>query len=242
MSEYQDVMDRLNGTKPVVERDPFIGPGRHKLIVISVEPFNDRQLKDGVWVGHGPSAHIVFEVEESTFHSPGSRVVKRWHFFKPAKFPNKPTDADEFANFVCKLQGIAEGQHSAGARAMLKSRAEGGMLEAQPARGARIEAIGREVGKPNAVTGRKFVVVAWNNIPQTGEMISQTRAQLDQRSPFQQLRTTEAQPAPAQQYQQPVQPPQQYAPPQGYGYAPQAPVQPAAQPGVPAGGFLGMIK
>lgn len=239
MSEYQDVMDRLNGTKPVVQRDPFIGPGRHKLIVISVEPFNDKQLKDGVWVGHGPSAHITFEVEESSVHAPGSRVIKRFHFFKPAKFPNKPTDADEFADFVCKLQGIPDGQHAAGARAMLKSRAEGGMLEAQPARGARIEAIGREVGKPNAVTNKRFVVVAWANVPQTSEQIAQSRAALDQRSPFQPSIKAEA-PQHAQ--------PQQYAPPVAQYQQPQyqapyaQPVQPSAPQGVPAGGFLGMIK
>jgi hypothetical protein len=252
MDQYQDVMDRLNGTKPVTDRDPFIGAGRSKLIVLSVEPFNDKKLVDGVWIGHGPSVKAVFEVEESPVHPVGSRVVKIWNLFKPAKFSSMATDADQFAQFVCILQGIPEGQHSAGCRAMLKTRAEGGLLEAQPARGSRIIAMGTESGKPNAKTGKLYVKVAWQHVPQDGSVLALTRTALDQRNPYipstQQLAPVQQAP---QQYVQPMQAapvqqaPQQYVQPMQAApvqQTPQAPQAPQAVQGAPAGGFLSLIK
>lgn len=252
-NQYDEVMARLNATKPVVDRDPFIGEGLHEsLIVTSIETFNDQK-----W---GKSVRANFKVEKSTCHPAGQGVVKIWNLFKPSKFPTQATDADQFAQFVTILQGIPEGTHGASCVALLKSRAEGGNSEAQPARGARIRGFGVAVGNPNPTTGKRYVRVQWTNIPQDGNMITQARTQLDAEQPYtpreQAAPQGYAQP-PAQQYAQPPQgygqqpmqpqyPTQPVAPAQGYAQPPVAPQgygasAPAQPQGAPAGGFLSMI-
>lgn len=243
-AQFDDVLARLDQTKPVVERDPFIGSGQHdSLIVMAIEMYNDQK-----W---GKSVRASFEVEKSTLHPAGSRVVKIWNLFKPSKFPSQATDADQFAQFVCVLQGLPEGQHAAACRTILKSRAEGGNAEAQPARGARIRASGFEVGKVNE-RGQRYVRVQWATFAgQDGNMVAQTRAQLDAKSPYQEPAPQNyAQPDPrAQQYQAAGSPtavapqnPQAQQFVQQYQQAPQgyapAPTQPTAPP---AGGFLAML-
>jgi hypothetical protein len=257
---YDEVMNRLNMTKPVVDRDPFIGAGQHdSLIVLSIDTYQDQK-----W---GQTVRGTFLVEKSTFHAPGTTVCKLWNLFKPAKFATQNTDADGFADFCCKLTGAPEGGHHAIARSLIKSRAEGGNKEAQPGRGARIIATGREAGKPNE-RGQRYVVVSWQTFAgQTNEMMAQTRAQLDATRPYtpnnsapvpQPPQMMPQAPAPMQ-YQAPVQPqmqyqqppqtpaPMQYQAPAPYQAAPQyqAPVQPVAQPTqvqtAPIGGFLSLL-
>ncbi len=186
-NQYDEVMARLNSTKPVIDRDPFIGEGQHdSLIVTAIETYNDQK-----W---GKSVKVSFKAEKSNCHAPGAGVVKIWNLFKPSKFPTQSTDADQFANFVTILQGIPEGSHGASCQALLKPRAEGGNAEAQLARGARIRAFGTAVGQPNATTGKRYVKVQWSNIPQDGNMIGQARAQLDAEQPY----TPRTEQAPAQ--------------------------------------------
>lgn len=236
--DYDEVMARLNQTKPVVDRDPFIGPGQHSLIVLAIDTFNDQK-----W---GQTVRATFYVEKSTYHPPGSQVVKLWNLFKPSKFPTQPNDADQFADFICKLTGVPEGQHATHCRAVLKSRAQGGNAESQPARGARITATGVEVGKPNE-RGSRYVRVSWQSVQQSDEQLAATRAKLDAERPYQmQQPVQQAQPQmmqqpPATQYQQ------QYTQPQTMQQIPMQPVQPVQgfvqQPaqGAPAGGFLAML-
>lgn len=237
--DYDEVMARLNATKPVVDRDPFIGPGQHSLIVLGIDTFNDQK-----W---GQTVRATFLVEKSTYHPAGSQVVKLWNLFKPSKFPTQPNDADQFADFICKLTGVPEGQHAPACRTVLKSRAEGGNAESQPARGARISATGTEVGKPNE-RGTRYVRVSWQSVPgQSNEQLAATRAKLDAERPYQmQQPVQQAQPQmmqqpPATQYQQ------QYTQPQTMQQIPMQPVQPVQgfvqQPaqGAPAGGFLAML-
>lgn len=238
MDNYDDVMNRLNSTKPVIDRDPFIGEGNHILSVASIETYLDKK--------HGKSVRATFIVDQSSCHPPGSTVCKTWNLFKPAKFETQANDADGFADFLCKLQGLPEGQHAQSARAVLKPVAEGGNAEAQPARGCRIAAQGRASGQPNPTTGKRYVQVSWQTVPQDGATIVAQRAQLDAAHPYR----PRAAPAPApqqyaNQYQQaPVAQP--YAQPVAQGgyvnsqpqqFAQPAPVAPAPQ----QGGFLAML-
>ena len=231
MQQYDELLARLDQTKPVIDRDPFIGEGQHdSLIVAAIETYNNQK-----W---GTSVRATFEVEKSTLHPAGSCVVKIWNIHKPSKFPTQANDADQFAQFVCILQGVPEGQHGPACRAILKTRADGGNSEAQPARGARIAAFGQAVGKVNE-KGQRYVRVSWRSIPQDGTAVAQARAMLDARRPYQ--APTFAQPDPrAQQYQQAGFPAQ--AAPQQFvqGYAPM-PVQPAPVQVAPPGGFLAML-
>lgn len=216
MQSYDDLLNRLNNTKPVNNRDPFITAGTHDLIVSEVSVFKDQK-----W---GDSVRVTFEVERSTNPNsqPGSSLCKLFNLFKPAKFETQSNDADEFVNFVCILQGIQPGEHAQSMRALIKRHADGGALESQPVRGARIKAFGAEVGKVNE-RGQRYVKVSWQNVAQDQATVGRTRAELDARRPL--TGTTVANvpvhPAPVA--------PQQYAQP--------APVAPVVQPayGMPAG-------
>lgn len=217
---YDDVMDRLGRAKEVSHRDPFVPAGNHDLIVASIEPFMDQK-----W---GPSVRASLEVEQSTAAQPRTFCVKIWNLTRPSKFPTQATDADEFVHFVCTLQGVKLGEHFNHCRALIKSAREGGQLESQPARGARIKAFGTEVGKVNE-RGQRYVKVQWQNVPQDLATIARTRAELDARRP---LGAPAAPAAPAtQQYAAPD--------PSAYGYAPQ---QYAPAPTMPAsGGYSAML-
>lgn len=237
-NQYDDVMARLTSTKPVTDRDPFVAAGEHDLVVVAIETFNDQK-----W---GKSVRGIFEVEASTSHPIGARVVRTWNLFKPSAFPTQPTDADQFAQFVCILQGLPEGSHAPACQALLKSRAEGGNSEAQPARGARVHASGQQPkAGNNPQTGKpySYVKVTWRSIPQDGAMIAAARAALDAKSPYiasPQYAAPQGPPpgVPMQYAQAPQAPaPMQYAP------APVQYAQPAPQPiaAPPAGGFLAMM-
>jgi hypothetical protein len=214
---YDDIMSKLGGAKEVNNRDPFIIAGAHDLIVAEISTFKDQK-----W---GDSVRCTLEIETSSnpAAAPRSFTVKIWNLFKPSKFPTQANDADEFVAFVCALQGIKLGEHSQACRALIKSEREGGQLERQPARGARIKAFGTEVGKVNE-RGQRYVKVQWQNVPQNMARIAATRAELDQRrplgAPVAAAPTAPASPSPAQSgYGQPI-PPAQLPPgvvPGGYG-------------------------
>lgn len=196
MQGIDDVISgRLNQVKPVADlRTPFIGDGTHVLIVESIETYYDKKLVEAALGNQiaGLSVRATFSVERSTCHPVGSKVCKTWNLFRPSKFPSQPTDADRWVDFVCKLQGIAVGQHQASMQAMLKTRAEGGQLEAQIARGVRINATGVKANKPTVrrlsdgtTQETWFVNVQWDTFTtQDNNLVTQTRAQLDQTSPY----------------------------------------------------------
>ena len=247
----EDVYGRLDRTKAVNQRDPFIGEGPHELAVLSIEKFMHKE--------HGPSARATLLVLKSNVHQVGSRVCKLWNLVKPSKFESQTTDADLFADFVRKLKGAPDGTMvGAQCRALLEDR-----VPEQLARGIRMVAFGVNTSKK---ADKPYVNVNWTNIPQSQEEIAAMRARID------------ADPALAYTYSPPrdqnqgYQQPQQYAPQQmqvqemqyqqrsQYGApppqtpnqwgAPQAPAQqyaPPAQPvqapatGVPQGGFLAQI-
>lgn len=198
----EDVYDRLNRTKPVETRDPFIGLGPHRLMVLSIEPFMHQT--------HGPSARATFKVLQSTVHPVGSRVVKLWNLVKPSKFPTQANDGDRFADFVRKVKGAPD-NYAVGpdCRALLQDR-----VADQLARGSVIDAMGANTAKPDK---KPWTEVSWSPVPQTPDQIRQNRAQLD----------AESAPAPTpQQMQSPV-PQTQLAPapaPQG-GFLAQIPPQ-----------------
>ena len=217
MYSMDDVIsNRLGTVKTVTEgRIPFIGEGPHVLIVESIETYTDKKLVEAA-VGNviaGLSVRAIFVVESSQTHTAGSKVCKTWNLFKPSKFPDQPTDADRWVDFVCKLQGIAIGQHQPSMQAMLKTRAEGGQQEAQIARGVRINANGFKQGKPktNPQTNitTQYIGVSWETYTQQdAAKVAATRAQLDQTSPYKPAsERQQAQPqqvAPQQQFAQPT--------------------------------------
>lgn len=240
---YDDVLDRINGAKPAkAGRDPFIMEGSHEMIVCSIEVFQDK-----AW---GATVRGTFELVSSTNPAcrGGTTYAKLWNLKKPAKFESQETDADNFVDFVCKVQNTQLGQHGAACTALIKTSREhpGGQLERQPARGVRVRCTGRNN------TAKTYVAVTWSaaSVEQNLETISKTRADLDMRRPFFESAQQTA-PVPPQMQQAPQAPVQPYVapawpnalqmqPPGGFGQyvqptAPAAPV-PSKPPWNPAWG------
>jgi hypothetical protein len=139
--------------------------------------------------------------------------VKIWNLTKPSKFPNQPTEADEFADFCRKLKGAPAG-HPIGSdiRTLMKDR-----VRDQLARGTVIEA--------NGVINKKgtYVRVYWNNVPQSGQDIAALRQRLELEGvpsttdgPQQGGGSYAPQQMPQTQYGQPQQPAPQGPPPGGF--------------------------
>lgn len=211
--QQDDVYGRLNNTRDVGgARYPFIEAGTHKLALAVLEEFQHSS--------DGPSARAILKVIESRVHQPGSFVVRIWKLVKPAKFPNQPTDADQFADFCRKLKNAPPG-HPIGndIRVLMKERPAD-----QLARGTVIEA--------NGVTNKKgnFVNVYWNAVPQQPQDIASMRQRIEAEG----LPTTSG---PQQPQGYPQQNAQTGYPPAQNGYP-----QPAAQPqAAPPGGFLANV-
>ncbi len=102
-------------------------------------------------------------------HPVGSFVVKIWKLVKPGKFPNQPTDADQFADFCRKLKNAPPG-HPIGndIRILMKERP----LE-QLARGTVIDANGVPNKKGN------YVNVYWNAVQQGPQEIVAMRQRIE---------------------------------------------------------------
>jgi hypothetical protein len=227
---YEDHYARLDNTKPVDAKDPFIGEGQHTLLVLNIEEYGHQEK--------GPTAKATFEVLESAVHPRGSRVCKMWFLTKPSKFPNQANDSDRFADFVRNLKGAPQG-HPIGqdCRALLRDRAA-----EQLARGMVIRALGINTSKK---ADKPFVDVRWTNVQQAPEQIAQMRAQAEQSLAANPLRVYQGQrpqQVHAPYYPPPAQP--QYAAPPPAAYTPPPPVagppaQPPAQPGY--GGYLAAL-
>lgn len=218
---FDAALDRLESTKTVNERDPFIGEGEHVLQLLSLEPFNHKT--------HGPSVRASFEVLESSpgptgapMHLIGSRVTKLWFLTKPSKFETQTNDSDRFTDFIRQMAGAASGSNvAAQCRALIRDRVSDQLL-----RGMVIRARGVNTSKNAA---KPWVEVYWTTVQQTPDQIKSRRATIEAKiaaAPVQQ-------PAPAVQ-QLAAFVPQQYAPqppPPGYGQPmhPQMPQQ-YAQP------------
>lgn len=201
---YGDILDRLNDTRPVksTSGNPFIKePGNHDLIVCSIEPSQDAEQNFCV------RATLLVEGSDNPALSPGSLRDAYWNLDKPPAFVGGERDKDRFAEFLNRLQGVetTPTSHHALARACLKPRAEGGQLEVQPCRGARIKANAyiKNPGPRSAPTTKPFTIVTFQHVPQKQEDVAAMRQALDQRMPYtprpqQQVPTTVvAAPAPA---------------------------------------------
>ena len=258
---FDAALDRLDNTKPVRERDPFIGEGDHLLMVVEVQPFMHKT--------DGPSVRASFEVLASVCHAIGSRVTKIWKITKPSKFESQETDADKFADFVRKLLGGQQGEQvGPKIRALIRER-----VGDQLARGMIIGARGSNTSKK---ADKPWVEVYWTFAHQSQDEIKMRRAALDQKAPLmpQQAALPPAQPqyapqtpnnpanyaqtqVPPQYMQQPPQyapqpqvmqqPPQhiqqmppQFAPPPQYQPQPAPAAQPTATPTQPPG-LLGQL-
>ncbi len=237
----EDHYDRLNRTKEIGERDPFIGEGPHRLCVLSISEYPHKEK--------GPTVRITFEVLQSKVHAQGSRVTKLYFITKPAKWESQTNDGDRFADFVKKLKGVTDPNYPVGqdCRKLLKER----VLD-QLARGMIIDAMGVNTSKK---LDKPFVEVYWTSVAQTNEQIAEQRRRVEsvpglipqagqQQGPASQQGYGQTQPQ--QQYAQPPMPPQQQqwqqppaAPPQQQ-YA-QPPQMPAAAPAAPQGGFLSQV-
>lgn len=250
---YQDdVYGRMNNAREVQQRDPFVAGGTHRLLVLELQKWDDREK--------GPSVRVTFEYVSSTNPSLqiGTRCCKIWRLTKRPKFDSQISDSEHFADFVRKAKnappGIAIGQEI---RNLCEPQRNGGNAEANAMRGTLIECNGVENDKKN------YVNLYFSSIAQGPQDIAAKRAQLDSRLGG----APSAAPAPYAQQgggQPPAQPPQQgyvpqgapapqqYAPPQNpqaqqYAYAQsgyQAPLPqgPAGAPPAPQqGGFLAQI-
>lgn len=171
MGIYDDFDERMAETKPVDDRDPFIRPGDHELLVASLTSYKDKK-----W---GLSVRATFVVLDSQVHKPGSQCIKIWNLKRPAEFETQTNDGDEFVNFVAKLQGSDLIAARKSCKLLALPKEHGGREEDQLARGVRITATGRT---PKA--GKTYVSVAWANVEQTGEQIKSNREELDTKRPL----------------------------------------------------------
>jgi hypothetical protein len=177
---YGDIMDRLNETRPVKDSkyNPFIPDGNHDLVIISIEPYNNQDENFCV------RATFLIESSDNPQVAQGMQLDAVWNLDKPAPFPGGDRDKDRFAAFLNKLQGVetTPTSHQPLARACLKVRAEGGQLEMQPCRGARIQANGYT--KPPKQGKKPFCSVTYTHVPQAPEAVAAMRQVLDQRLPY----------------------------------------------------------
>lgn len=241
MSEYDDVMNRLGNVKPTNSRDPFLGDGQHQLIVHSLQEYNDTK-----W---GKSFRVLFYIENSTRHPPGSLAARTFNINKPAMYETQANDADALADFVCVLQGIKLGTQGPSMKALIVPQHAGGNREAQPARGCRINATGQPAKQGiNPATQRpySFTKISYQTVPNDAASIAANRTMLDAKYPVgappvvQQAQQTYQPPAPAYQvpqgpvpqspaYQVPQGHPQTYAPTQVPYQQPTSTYQPPVQ-------------
>ena len=212
----QDVYERLNNSRDVGgARFPYIEAGIHKLALVVLEEFGN---------ANEPKVRAVFKTLESRSQPVGNFCVKIFSLTKPSKFPNQPTEADEFADFCRKLKGAPVGTAiGASIRTLMKDR-----VSDQLARGTVIEA--------NGVINKKgtYVRVYWNNVPQSPQDIAFLRQRLESEG----VPSTSEGPGQMQGgYQQSAQ--SQYGQGQAQQIAP--PVQQPAPQGAPPGGFLANV-
>src|SRR4029077_8614836 len=182
---YGDIMDRLNDTRPVKssEYNPFIPDGNHDLVVLSIEPYQNQEQNFCV------RATFLAESSDSPQVQPGMQFDAVWNLDKAAPFPGGERDKDRFAAFLNALQGCetTPTSHQALARTCLKPRAEGGQLEVQPCRGARIKAHGNTKQpkvKRDGTMGKAFCSVTYKHSAQRPEDVAAMRGMLDQRVPY----------------------------------------------------------
>lgn len=217
---YGDILDRLNDTRPVKSSNynPFIPDGNHDLVVLSIEPYQNQEQNFCV------RATFLTEASDNQRVAQGQLFDAVWNLDKPAPFPGGERDKDRFAEFLNRLQGVetTPTSHHALARACLKTRAEGGQLEVQPCRGARIKANGytKQPGPKSKPGAKPYTQVTYTHVIQKPEDVAAMRGMLDQRMPYT--------PRPQQAAAQP-----QYAAP-----APAPAPQPATAPAPAAGGWM----
>lgn len=161
----EDHYSRLDNTKPINAKDPFISEGGpHQLAVISMEEFRHQT--------HGASVRVSFVVESSPVHTAGSRVTKLFFLQKPSKFPGQTTDSDRFADFVRVLKGAPVGTPMGkDCREILRDRAADNLP-----RGMRVTAFGINTSKNPA---KPWVEPQWSPVQQTPEQIAQMRARIE---------------------------------------------------------------
>ena len=232
---YGDIMDRLNDTRPTKDSNynPFIPDGNHDLVIASIEPYQNQEQNFCV------RATLVAEASDNPQVTPGKLFDAVWNLDKPAPVPGGERDKDRFATFLNKLQGVetTPTSHHALARACLKPTNEGGQLEVQPCRGARIKANGHtKPPKPkrDGTMSKAFCAVSYTHVVQQPADVAAMRGMLDQRMPYT-YRPQQAQPAAAPQVAYPNAP-HAAAQPQ---YAPPAAAQPA--PATPASSWAGFF-
>lgn len=182
--DFDAALHRLDNTKQINEKDPFIDVGDHVLMLVELVPFNHTT--------HGPSARASFEIV--TTNNPkcmvGTRCTKLWNITRPSKFPNQPTDADKFADFVRNLIGGQPGEQvGPKCRALIRDR-----VQDQLGRGMLIHARGVNTSK----TDKPWVEVYWKFHAQSPDEIKARRVQIEAKIGTQ------------PQYQQPAQQQQMY--------------------------------
>lgn len=212
---YQDdVYGRMNNSREVTQRDPFVLPGTHRLVVLELSKWADQ--------AKGDSVRVTFEYVSSTNPQVqiGTRCCKLWRLTKRPKFESQISDSEHFVDFVRKAKNAPPGQPiGQEIRNLCEPQRNGGQAEANAMRGTLIECNGVEN------QAKTYVNLYFAAVAQGPQDIAAKRAQLDSRLGG----------APAPQAAPMQQAPQGGFVPQGapmpqQGYAPQGP-----PPGVPVG-------
>lgn len=254
------VLQKLDGAKPVEDRNPFMQPGpaghppgasaTHKVAVLDYFVFDS--------TSHGQAIGANFLVIESAVHQPGSTVFWGWFVNRAAQFVGDKGDGprNEAVDFVSKLYGVTLDDAKRILREQLLSNPVQGneTNPAQPARGMMITAVvtnnpGGKQKRGGGVT-KPYNSIQWITVPgQTQDAILQVRQHMDVVSP---LRLRDAAPPTPQGYGAPHpapvgygQPPAQYPPPAqaAYGYPPPGyPAAPAPAAAPPMGLPPGFLK
>lgn len=239
---YQDdVYGRMNNSREVQQRDPWVAPGTHRLVVLEIKKWEDQK--------NGTQVRGTFEYVTSTNPNVqiGTRCCKLWKLTKRPMYESQISDSEHFADFVRKAKNAPLGTPiGAEIRNLCEPQRNGGQAEANAMRGTLIEVNGVENEK------KTYTNLYFTAVVQGPQDIAAKRAQLDIRlggtpgvPASGQGFVPQGAPMPQQGYAPQGPPPgvpvQQYAYAQS-GYQAPLPQQPAAAPQAPAqGGFLAQI-
>lgn len=169
---------------------PFIGEGKHKLILKTYEL---TEKKDMITGASKYALRAVFMVDQSAVHPAGSLVRASWRLDKVDWQLERELSRSQA--FVMALLGTENPADVEAAGPQL-------LDAAQPARGIPVYAIG--IATTSQKSGKSFVNVSWENCPYTPEEIVANRKRVEADSAPAPVATAPVQTAPVtQEFMQP---------------------------------------
>ena len=161
----QQLFDLIAKAKKEQSGPPFIGEGRHKLLL---ETYELVDKPDKITGQSKYALRATFMVQESAVHPVGSLVRASWRLDKSDWQLERELSRSQ--SFLMALLGTVNPDDVAANGAQL-------LVDTQPGRGIPILAYGTKVlpKNPPPVEKRPFVVVSWEHIPYTGELVAANR-------------------------------------------------------------------